>query len=260
MPAKVGSASDVHVGGGDRWHETDRAAGVADVHPEVDDLGTQLRGQVRIEDEAQTHARHPDPTTRPTTRDSDAPDNRCRRAPTEPGSVATQWRCGADGIRTRTGADLNRMPPAVGLRPLEAVLAPASTATPADAAVACLSGGRSEYRIRIVDHLGLDERRPSLPSVGSGLAVAVRAEEPQVRWPVVEEVAVDVVDVQDQLTRLATSARCRTPRRSSARRVCPGPLQAHAGRPAGTVGQHNQELRGCGDVVRQRRPGCGPAP
>ena len=65
MPAKVGSASDVNVGGGDRRHETDRAAGVADVHPEVDDLGTQLRGQVGIEDEAQTHARHPDPRPGP---------------------------------------------------------------------------------------------------------------------------------------------------------------------------------------------------
>ncbi|RAO18542.1 hypothetical protein LUPAC07_02235 [Micromonospora noduli] len=86
----------------------------------------------------------------------------------------------------------------------------------------------------------------SSSGVGSGLAVAVRAEEPQVRRPVVEKVPVDVVDVQDE-------------RRASPHRPYPTalallrhaecaqrPLQPHAGRPAGPVGQHNQKVRGCG--------------
>ncbi|RAO63793.1 hypothetical protein PSN01_00235 [Micromonospora saelicesensis] len=86
----------------------------------------------------------------------------------------------------------------------------------------------------------------SSPGVGRGLAVAVRAEEPQVRWPVVEEVPVDVVDVQDERRALPDrpypTALALLRHAECAQR----PLQPHAGRPAGPVGQHNQELRGCG--------------
>ncbi|WP_410813274.1 hypothetical protein [Micromonospora sp. 067-2] len=44
------------------------------------------------------------------------------------------------------------------------------------------------------------EIRSALPAagVGRGLAVTVRAEEPQIGWPIVEEVTVDVIDMQDE--------------------------------------------------------------